>query len=395
MQSIGPAGYESDVTLANWQSDPYVEWSFQHVDQIVPTTPIAAGGHPAYLPSTPRPLATLPVTLADGTATSVGWVMDATDTDGWAVFDGHGLVAEHYARGMAPDTRHLLMSVSKSLVGMLTGVLVHQGRLAVDAPLERYVPAVAGSGYGGATVRDLLDMRSGIAFSEDYLDAMAEVRLMEQVIGWAPRTVPGLPSTMYDFLATLQAKRAHGGPFEYRSCETNMLGWVCEAATGEHLTRLMSDLVWAPMGAELDAYIGVDTVGTGMYDGGICASLRDLIRFGTLLLRGGVSVHGVPVLPATWVADTWTGGPDTVAAYEASDGITLTPGGMYRNQCWFPVAGGDVLLALGIHGQMIYVNRATGVVAAKLSSWAQPQNPWKLFSTLRAFDAISAALAAG
>ena len=90
------------------------------------------------------------------------------------------------------------------------------------------MPALANSGYAGATVRNLLDMRSGIKFSEDYLDPLAEVRLIEQAIGWAPRTVPDLPATMYDFLVTLQKKSPHGGPFEYRSCETDVLGWICE-----------------------------------------------------------------------------------------------------------------------------------------------------------------------
>jgi hypothetical protein len=81
-----------------------------------------------------------------------------------------------------------------------------------------------------------------------------------------------------------------------------------------------------------------------------------------------------------------------VAAFAASPTVTLMPGGMYRNQCWFPAPHRDVLLCLGIHGQMVYVNRASGVVAAKLSSWPEPQHAWKLFATVDAFDAVSRAL---
>ena len=154
------------------------------------------------------------------------------------------------------------------------------------------MPALANSGYAGATVRHLLDMRSGIAFSEDYLDPMAEVRLIEQAIGWAPRTVPDLPTTMYDFLLTLQQKSPHGGPFEYRSCETDVLGWICEAASGVRMPELMSELLWSKLGADNDATIGVDSVGTGMFDGGINACLRDLARFGSLFLNGGMSLTG-------------------------------------------------------------------------------------------------------
>ena len=126
-------------------------------------------------------------------------------------------------------------------------------------------------------------MRSGIAFSEDYLDPAAEVRLLEQAIGWAPRRDPAVPGTMYDFLLTLRAKGPHGGPFEYRSCESDVLGWVCEAAAGTRMPELMSGLVWSRLGAEFDANIGVDSAGTGMFDGGISAALRDLARFGAMI----------------------------------------------------------------------------------------------------------------
>lgn len=382
------------VTLANWQTEPYLDWAFQHLDEVIPTAPIAAAAYPLVLPRNPTDLTGLPVTLPEGEHSTVGAVMAATDTDGWAVLHRGALVAEAYPRGMAPQTRHLLMSVSKSLVGMTAGVLVERGSLDPERAVEAYVPQVAHSGYAGASVRDLLDMRSGIGFSEEYLDPNADVRIMEQAIDWAPRTSPDVPATLYGFLASLKQVRPHGGPFEYRSCETNMLGWVCEAATGAHLTTLLSELLWQPMGAETDGFIGTDSVGTGLADGGICVTVRDLVRFGSLLLQDGASATGVQVVPAAWVHDTWAGGPDSTAAFAASPTVTLMPGGMYRNQVWHPYASRDVLVCLGIHGQMVYVNRVTGVVAAKVSSWALPQNGWKLFATLAAFDAIGASLTA-
>ena len=102
--------------------------------------------------------------------------MAATATDGWIVTHHGKVLAEQYYGGMTADTSHLLMSVSKSLIAMVAGALVGNGALDVDAELTHYVPALANSGYAGATVRHLLDMRSGIAFSEDYLNPMAEVR---------------------------------------------------------------------------------------------------------------------------------------------------------------------------------------------------------------------------
>jgi len=388
-----PGRTPSAISLANWQSAPHLHWSFQHVAEFLPTATISRGAGPvAPLPSAYSDISAVAVTLPDGTPSTVGQVMAATATDGWIVTHRGRVLADQYYGGMQPHTAHLLMSVSKTLIAAVAGALAGSGALNVDALASDYVPALANSGYYGATVRHLLDMRSGIAFSEDYLDPAAEVRVLEQAIGWSPRTHPDVPATMYDFLLTLRQKGPHGGPFEYRSCETDVLGWVCEAAAGVRMPELLSQLVWSRLGAAYDANIGIDSMGSGMFDGGISASLSDLVRFGSLFLNDGVSLLGEQVLPAAWITDTLVGEPDSREAFAYSPGDNRMPGGMYRNQVWFPYPGNDVLLCLGIHGQMIYVNRPAGVVAAKLSSWPLPQHAHMLFSTLRAFDAVSAAL---
>src|SRR6476659_4334442 len=256
-----PGRVPSDVTLENWQSAAQVHWTFQHVAKFLPTAVISRGTGPvADLAQAPGELSDIPLfDRTNGKRTTVGDVMAATVTDGWIVTQHGKVLEEHYYSGMTADTSHLLMSVSKSLVGMVVGALVSDGALDVDADLATYVPAIANSGYSGATVRHLLDMRSGIAFSEEYLNPMAEVRLLEQAIGWAPRTVPDLPTTMYDFLLTLKQQSAHGGPFRYRSCEADVLGWVCEAGSGVRMPELMSQLLWSKLGAENHAAIGVDS----------------------------------------------------------------------------------------------------------------------------------------
>ncbi len=404
MLGSDPGRVPTGVTLDNWQAAPHLHWSFQHVADLVPTALVSRGlGPVAPLLLAVDPTATgletvgpavsgvagIPVPHRHGTGEgrrTLGEVMATTSTDGWILVHRGVVLGEEYLGGMEPSTPHLLMSVSKSLVGSVAGALWGSGALDLEAPVTAYVPALAASGYAGATVRHLLDMRSGIAFSEDYLDPDAEVRVLEEAVGWAPRRTPGVPTTMYDYLLTLGQKVPHGGPFEYRSCETDVLGWVCEAAAGARMPDLLSDLLWSRLGAEFDASLAVDSVGTGMFDGGISATLRDLVRFGTLLLHDGVSLTGVPVLSPAWVADTWDGGPDSREAFAASPTTTLMPGGRYRNQYWFPSGDPDVLLCLGIHGQMVYVNRRADVVAVKLSTWPTPQDATMLFATLDAFD---------
>jgi CubicO group peptidase (beta-lactamase class C family) len=283
------------------------------------------------------------------------------------------------------------MSVSKSIVGCVAGILADRGTLDVSAPVQQYVPEVADSGYGGATVRDLLDMRTGVHFRETYDAPDAEVKVMERSMGWHPRR-PGDPVGAYAYLASLRRAEPHGGTFTYRSADTDMLGWVCERSAGTRMADLVSTLLWQPMGAEADAEITCDPVGTGIHDGGISAVARDLARFGRLLLDDG-RVGDRQVVPAAWLEDAWDRPDDVRAAFAASDNEAVLPGGWYRNQFWFvPTLRGDALLCLGIHGQMVYVNRATRLVGVKLSSWPAPQDTRSLVDTIRAFGAIGVAV---
>jgi CubicO group peptidase (beta-lactamase class C family) len=386
-----PAG----ISLDNWLSEPYSQWSFQHVEDFVPTAVISRGSAPAAaLPAASASLADIPVTRTDGVATTVGAVIATTATDGWAVAYRGSIVAEEYFDGLGAQTRHLLFSVSKSLVAIVVGALHGAGAIEPEAPVTAYVPALANCGYAGATVRHLLDMRSGIAFSDNYLHPTAEIHLLDESIGWAPKSGSDGAASLCDFLLSLRRKSAHGGPFEYRSCETDVLGWICEVAGGKRMPELMSELLWSRIGAQSDATIGVDTAGTGLFDGGISACLRDMIRFGSLFLRDGVSLTGQQVVPEAWIADTLHGGPDSRQAFAASPDDTRMPGGMYRNQVWFPYPGNNVVLCQGMCGQAIYVNRAAEVVAAKLST-QHSHDPHILLDTLRAFDAVAYDLSGG
>jgi CubicO group peptidase (beta-lactamase class C family) len=166
------------------------------------------------------------------------------------------------------------------------------------------------------------------------------------------------------------------------------------------MADLISTLVWAPMGAERDAEIICDGLGTAVHDGGLVASARDLLRLGQLLLEGGVvpgeSGAPVTVVPPTWLRGAWAVDAERRTNFMESPAEVSFPGGWYRNQFWFrPGEYGDVLLCLGIHGQMLHVSRRTGTVCVKLSSWPEPSNPLFLQDTLRAFDAIGGAMLKG
>ncbi|MFC7766115.1 serine hydrolase domain-containing protein [Leucobacter soli] len=382
--------------LDQWQFAPYLQWSMQHIEDFLPVHPIRRGDRAVDFGRRDADIGGLTVMHPwEDRSASFSEVMASTHTDGWMILHRGTVVGEEYLGEFGVGGMHLLMSVSKSLTATVAGLLAESEQLDLDTLVTAYVPELAGSGYEGALVRHLVDMRTGVRFSEEYLNDAAEVRLLEEAIGWAPRRHPGVPDTLLGFLATLGQKGPHGGAFDYKSCETDALGFVIQGAAGAHAAEVMSERLWRPMGAEFDAHVGVDGVGAGMFDGGVSAAMRDLARFGHLYVNGGCALDGARVLPEWWVADTFTGGPDSRAAFAGSPEPTFMPGGMYRNGFWFPGESGDVMLALGIHGQMIYMNRLTGVVGVKVSSWPTPQDAEKLFWTVRAFETASWALETG
>jgi CubicO group peptidase (beta-lactamase class C family) len=410
------------VTPRNWEEPPVNRWTFWHAAEILPAYRVSRGRGPARpLPDSPASADLLSIGVprtggtqddtGSGTDNTVGGVLADTFTDAYVVLQDGKLVTEWYGPQGAPDRTHALMSISKSIVGCVAAILIDAGQLDADADITGYVPELAASGYAGATVRNVLDMRTGVRFTEAYADPQSDIDRLGRCLGWGHENRENQdnqdePAGLYRFLATLPAEAPHGGRFLYRSAESDVLGWVCERAAGQPMAALVSELLWAPMGAEHDADLLHDCRGTAVHDGGLCATARDIARFGQLLLDGGTvpgrdgstgpgrdgSAHRV--VPPRWLRQGWAVDADVRTAFAASPAEISFPGGWYRNQFWFrPGSYGDVLLGLGIYGQMLHVSRRTGTVCVKFSSWPRPQEPAFMEDTLRAFDAIGGALA--
>ena len=389
-----PSAPEAQVTLANWQDPPFNRWAFRHMRELIPSQLIAAGpGGPSPLPAAHVPMPDPPVWRLDGSTATATEVFAGTHTDALVVLHDGRLVAERYDAGMTAATPHLLMSVSKSIVGCVAGVLADRGLLDPGAPVTAYVPEARPSGYAGATIRNLLDMRTGVAFRETYTALDAEVRVMERSMGWRPAR-PGDPEGAYPYLTTLGHAGPHGGEFTYRSADSDMLGWACERASGTRMADLISALIWQPIGTEQDAEITCDPLGSAIHDGGVSATARDLARFGQMLIDDGMA-QGYPVVPQAWLAGTRAPEPGVRQAFAVTDHEFVLPGGWYRNQFWvIPGHRGPVLVCLGIHGQLIYADRAARTVVVKMSSWPDAQNTAYLLDTLRACAGLAAHLAA-
>jgi CubicO group peptidase (beta-lactamase class C family) len=380
------------VTLANWQDPPFNRWAFQHVRELIPTARIPRGDGPAWrLGRAERDISAVPFRAGDRTMT-VADLLAESYTDGFLVLHEGRVVTEQYFNGMTAATPHLLMSVSKSIVGALAGVLAGQRRLDVTAEVSQIVPDLAGTSFARALVQDLLDMRAGTAFNEDYADLDADVRAYERVYLWRPHDGEPAPADALEYFGTLVNDGPHGGPFRYRSILTDVLGWVLERAAGQRLHELIARELWQPMGAEFDAEITVDGHGNAMADGGICATLRDLGRFGQLyLLRGRAGPR--QVVSANWVGDTIAGATDGAQAFVAGDNPPGYPPGAHYRNCWW-VCDPDLPFyhASGINGQHVFVHEPSQLVVVKLSTWPQALSPELRAMTVAAVTAIARAI---
>jgi CubicO group peptidase (beta-lactamase class C family) len=394
MTGVPPFPEASRVTLGNWQEPPFNRWAFQHIRELIPTARISRGaGGTRPLPRDERDLSGLRFRSGDRELT-VGEMLAETYTDGFLVLHRGRIVTEQYFNGMEPDTPHLLMSVSKSVVSSVAGVLAGSGQLDVSAPVEKIVPELAGTSFAGATVQHLLDMRAGTHFDESYDNLESDVRTYERVYLWRPDGAQPRPADALEYYTTLYNDGDHGGPFRYRSILTDVLGWVLEKAAGQRLHELIARLIWQPMGAEFDAEITVDAHGNAMADGGVCATLRDLGRFGLLFAAGGSAdpARPYPVVPPGWIADTIAGAPDGAQAFAAGgETIGFPAGAHYRNCWWVREPAVPFCHASGINGQNVFVHVPTQTVVAKLSTWPTALSP-KIKMTTDAARAIAQSL---
>ena len=284
--SIAPADSEpglATATLANWRNAPFSRWAFRNIRDLLPVADIAPAADPvAALPV--RSISFEQFSLAGDGGTMLGLddALRATATDGIVILHDGDVVFEAYGHGLTPHAPHIIMSATKSIVGLVTGILQATGDLDVDAPVSRYLPEMAATAYDGATIRHLLDMRTGIELDERQMRAYAVAA------NWEPLRDGETRGGLRGFLQSLKFQsKPHGGPFKYVSANTDLWGWVIERATGRSFVALVSDLLWKPMGAEDGAFVTLDSEGLPRCTGGLCMTARDLARIGQLMLAGG------------------------------------------------------------------------------------------------------------
>ena len=358
--------FEDDDTL----SFPKIRWSLSHTRETVPTAAIWRG------PGTPRDLGAVDTTTQaaidalqfnDMQGGRRRWADTLADTytDGILVLHKGRRVYEQYRGALKPHLPHSCFSITKSFAGTLCAKLVYEGALDERRPIPHYLPEMAGTAYADASLREVMDMQIGVAYSEAYSDPAAEIWDFARAGGFRarPNDYTG-PKTLYAFLQTLKKEGSHGEAFAYKTVNTEVMGWVMKRVTGQSLADMVSEQIWQRMGAEEDGYITVDSIGVPFGGGGMSASLRDLARFGELMRCEG-AVGDRQVIPEAVVADCRRGADP---ARFAKAGYQLLPGYSYRNMWWVTHNEHGAFEARGIHGQRLYIAPQADLVVARFAS---------------------------
>lgn len=356
------------ITLDNWRVAPAPRWSFQNVRELIPTAEICLAAGDAEPPAEAGPLPGLVIAYPDGERLTLDDHLHRSGADALIAMRDGAVIAEWQADNLVPERPHTLFSISKSVTGMLAGIAAGDGLLDPDAAITRYVALPRDCVYAGARVRHLLDMTVDLAFEEDYLDRDSVFGRYRRAMLWNPEHGHGPTEMMAELLASLKpAGTGHDRRFFYASPNTDMLGLVIEGATGRRYADYLGERLWRPMGARGMAYVTVDRAGTARAAGGICATGRDLARFGQLVLDGGRGI-----IPAGWIEDMRLNGD--ARAWAEGNFNDMFPRGRYRS-CWYDV-GDDrgSFCAVGIHGQWLWIDPVSRLVLARLSSRAAPSD---------------------
>ncbi len=379
---------------SNYFSFPKLRWSVCHLREFLPTEEISRGlGAPvplSYLPPAEfadmrQAIDALTFTPIDGD-TAMTWEQSlyANYTDGILILHKGKVVYERYFGCLTEDGKHAAMSMTKSVTGLLAQILVSEGKLDDSRLVRDYIPEIGDSAFATATVREVMDMTTGVQYSEDYSDPNADIWLYSAAASPLPKPEGYTgPDGYWEYLQQVKPEGKHGEQFHYKTINSDMLGWIISRVVGKSVTELASERLWRPMGAEQDAYQTVDGKGVPFAGGGISAGLRDLGRLGLLMLDEG-EINGQRLFPAKVVEKIRAGGDPSKFV-----GFATIPNGSYTSQWWVFNNDHGAFAARGVHGQTIYVDPTADMVLVRFASFPKAQNGFIDPTSLPAYQAVA------
>lgn len=348
--------------------------TFRNIDRLFPVRTVPRAATTLPLPPAATPLKT--VRFSDGGKQyTLDDYLELNRVAGLLVLKDGRIKLERYRYANTERTRWMSMSIAKSITSTLIGAAVKEGKIASLAdPVTQYVPALAGSAYDGASIRDVLMMASGVRWTETYTNPASDRRRLLEA------QIAQIPGSALAVMKSLPRAARPGTVNNYNTGETQIAAEILRNATGQPLATYLHERIWSRFGMEADANWWLDSPdGIEIGGSGFSATLRDYGRFGLFVLNDGVA-DGKPILPANWIHEATT--------------PKVLPGGKpldYGYLWWTgtsPASKRDgAFSAEGIHGQFLYVNPATKVVIVVWSAQSKPLggaviSDWSLFEAV-------------
>ncbi|MCK1661256.1 serine hydrolase [Bradyrhizobium sp. 151] len=360
-----PVPADKHITFDRCLDFPQIRWSLSHMRELAASVNVWRGrGGPSPLERSDRAADIEALTFADlnGRTHRFDDALYDTYTDGIVVLHRGRIVYERYFGALEPQLPHACFSVTKSYAGTLAAAFVREGVLDDKKAIRHYLPELRGTAWEDATLRQVMDMQTGLAHSEDYVDENSGVNAYARACGWQRPVGYDGPQTMCDYLRTVRKEGAHGEAFAYKTVNTEVMAWVMARVTGRSFAQLLHERLWAALGCEEDAYVRVDPAGMPTAGSSLTATLRDVARFGELMRREG-EWNGKQLIPASVVHDVQK--CDNRAQFGKG---APWPGSSYRSMWWVTHDEFDAFEARGIHGQRLYVAPKAEMVVARLAS---------------------------
>lgn len=368
---------------------PALRWSVAHMRQFMPTVNVSRGlgASIPILTNFNKDIDKVKfVPLGETKAMTWEESLEKVYADGVIVMHHGKIVYEKYFGALTIDGQHAAMSVTKSFTGTLGIILAKEGLIDTEKTVSYYVPELKNSAFGDATVRQVMDMTTALQFSEDYADPNAEIWKFSAAGNPLPKPKDyDGPRTYYEYLPTVKKKGNHGDAFGYKTVNSDVLGWIIARVTGKSVPEVLSERIWKKIGAEQDGYFSVDAIGTPFAGGGFNLGLRDMARFGQLILNDG-KVGQDQIIPKAAIDDIRKGGDKK--AFEKA-GYSLLKGWSYRNMWWITNNDHGAFCARGVHGQVIYVDPKADMVIVRFASNPVAGNTANDPYSLPAYDAVA------
>ncbi|WP_405207673.1 serine hydrolase domain-containing protein [Aquimarina sp. LLG6339-5] len=368
---------------------PALRYSVCHMRKFLPTTTVKAAASDRYQFETkldPK-IDSIEFTPLNSNK-KMSWLISLNEnyTDGILIVHKGIIVYEKYFGALKEDGLHAAMSVSKTFTGTLGAMLVTDGVLNEDTTAVNYISEFKNSAFETATIREILDMRTNLKYSEDYSDPNAEIWAFSAAGNPLPKPKSYTGSTnYYEYLRTVKKNGEHGEIFGYKTINTDAMGWIISRVTGKSIPQLLSDKIWKPLGTHYDGYFQVDGSGIAFAGGGFSANMRDLGMFGEMIRNKGY-FNNKQILSRETIENIMKGGNQESFKKSAYSSLTNWS---YRDMWWITHNEHGAFAARGVHGQTIYIDPKAQMVLVRFSSHPEAKNSKIDPTSLPAYHAVA------